>query len=332
MAAAESVKIMDYFYPLSQEAEWTYLEPKKNGELKATQVRCSPNHQFTLFDIRNGNLIEISRKAAWLRYFGGNYVDGAVKIHESKFLWQEFYGMNDRYAIYGGDYWDSQTYVRFGPEAIFPKKFRIPQTISVKSHVFNDEGQQGPDVTFSAKLLRKESVTVPAATFPDCLHFRFTSTFKGGPTSISEEWWAKGVGIVKTKTRDANGKTSFQKLYSYKFFYSPTLDFVNSSSDFGRAFVDQPDSGSIYSKVIRTLSVKNKGKSIIPGLAVSVTGSDSFTGELISSGKLAPDETASIKVIFAPAIDGIHKASIKVQATDNPENSCILHIHGIGDY
>ncbi|MES2660694.1 MAG: hypothetical protein V4689_18860 [Verrucomicrobiota bacterium] len=321
--SAETVKIMDYFYPLSEEAEWTYIQQTDEG-LDASKVKCTPGRPITAFAIQNGKLIAVSKRVAWLSHFGGNFQDGNIKIRNNP-QWYEYYGTGDQYTIFGADNSTTNTYFRFAPEVAFPEKFQIPQASSITTRLFGTEGQKGPVTTITASLIEKQSVTVPAGTFTDCLHFRFTTSFKGGPTSSSEEWWAKGVGIVKTKTSSDDGKVNLGKLYSFKTIYNPTLDFVQTKGDFGYVYVL-----SSYPMVTRTFHVKNKGKANVPGLTISISGSRAFTTEATVGTWLAPGESAAIDVTFSTTVRSLHRAVLKVAAQDNPANSVELHIHGTG--
>jgi hypothetical protein len=66
---------------------------------------------------------------------------------------------------------------------------------------------------FTMELIEKTSVKVPAGIFPDCIHLRFGIGIDSGG-DVAEEWWAKGVGLVKWKGISGKSKGISETLVS----------------------------------------------------------------------------------------------------------------------
>jgi len=88
--------------------------------------------------------------------------------------------------------------------------------------------------SLTLQLIERTSVTVPAGTFPDCLHLRLTST-AGDSTKVQDYWWALGVGKVRN-TRisgyeaDMNNGGYLQELVSYVIPTTPTPTLTPSTT------------------------------------------------------------------------------------------------------
>lgn len=330
--AGREVRLMDYFYPVNRHAVWTYLSAKENGGYKATQVgTVSTSSKLNIFRAENGGLVSNYKNVLWMVTSNGKYSKGGFDFDSATVLSNDFYGLKSNYAIYGTDDSVSNTYIRFSPGAVFPEKFKIKQSVSVRTGMFDSEGRRGPDAILSTQLLGMESVTVPAGSFPDCIHLRFTISFKGGPSRNVDEWWAKGVGVVKTRIPKVGGKPAITELHAYSIPYEVTLQFYRPVGNFGWAFPDSSGT-SIYGRVTRKFRVKNRGKTTIPGLTISITGSDAFTCSRVSTGKLAPGKMAEFDVTFAPKEFASFKALLVVQERDNPANTCKHGLRGVGSF
>lgn len=73
---------------------------------------------------------------------------------------------------------------------------------------------------WDVKMLGTETVTVPAGTYEDCVKIAYTMVMNspdGNSKQISEDWFAKGVGLVKSVEYDKKGNvTSIDELTSVK--------------------------------------------------------------------------------------------------------------------
>ena len=61
----------------------------------------------------------------------------------------------------------------------------------------------------SGKILGKESVTVPAGTFENCLKVSYIEKSNMGEESMKEyvtAWYAPGIGLVKEESKTKGGE------------------------------------------------------------------------------------------------------------------------------
>ncbi len=328
--AAPKTRLMDYFYPPNEHATWVYLSAKDGGDYKATRVNINDaSRKLNVFRIKEGQLTNNTKQVMWVCTSTGKYSNGQVTFDNSTIESNEFYGVKSNYAIYGFDDFENQISPRFSPGAVFPEWFKKGQTVSVNTGMFNSEGALGPDANLSVQFLGRESLTVPAGEFKDCIHLQFSVSIKGAPKQDAEEWWAKGVGVIQTKNQKAKGGFTTTKLFSYDIPYEPTVFFYKARGDFGWTFADTTGNGGEQG-VTKYFRVKNQGKVMIRGLKVSILGSSVFTCLDPVIEPLAPGETGEFRVHFYPNDYRQFNATIKVEERGNPENCCFHHITGTG--
>lgn len=327
--AAPKTRLMDYFYPPNRLAEWVYLTPKEGGGQKASRVKVvDPSKQLTMYANRGGQIVSYNKRVMWISTATGKYSDGTVSFNHSTVETNEFYGAASNYAIYGIDDFKNQIYARFSPGAVFPERFKKGQTVSVNTGMFNSGGLIGPDANLSLQLIGRESLTVPAGIFKDCIHLRFSFGIKGGPTQEAEEWWAKGVGLIQTKSRKAKGGFTTSKLFSYEIPFEPTVEFYKARSDFGTT---RASSGQwVEPGITKIFRVRNEGNKVVHGMKISIVGSSVFTCLDPVVVPLAPGEIGEFRVHFNPDGAGKFNARIKAEQIGNPENCCYKFITGTG--
>lgn len=64
---------------------------------------------------------------------------------------------------------------------------------------------------WDGKMLGIETVTVPAGTYEDCVKITYTTVMnspEGNTKHVTEDWYAKGVGLVKSVEYDKKGNVS----------------------------------------------------------------------------------------------------------------------------
>ncbi len=327
----QQVRLMDYFYPKNLLAHWDYLTEKESGEFKVTRVSMnSKSSKLNVFQIRNGRLADCYKRATWMTTLRGRSSNGKLKfgsIADS----HDFYGSKDNYAIYG--FYSAKDHVSIRCNAVFPEKFAPKQSVSVKTALFDSEGRRGPNAVLTTQLIGKGSVTVPAGRFADCIHLRFSMAAKGIPSVTRDEWWAKGVGIVKTSAPKAEGGSRVGKLQAYDLPFEVTLDFNRrgNGGDFGRVSIETWGA-SINTGRTQTFQVINRGKIPISALDISIIGSNRFKCDRASIGKLAPGEMAEFFITFTPLDLIRYTAKLKVEERGNPANFQTLKLRGIGDF
>lgn len=80
-----------------------------------------------------------------------------------------------------------------------PPIMRVGERFQAKADYY-EKGRFFGVVHYSVTLVSHCSVKVPFGEFNDCLRLRFVIR-AGGETSMADEWWARGVGMVKSVAR-----------------------------------------------------------------------------------------------------------------------------------
>ncbi len=106
--------------------------------------------------------------------------------------------------------YQNMEYTISGNGMSFPNTLSVEQTLP-DGEVFMkvDAGMINMSTTVTMtdrKVVRQESITVPAGTF-DCYVITFTNTIKVGlsKTYYTTQWISQGIGMVKEETKKANG-------------------------------------------------------------------------------------------------------------------------------
>lgn len=326
---APRVRLMDYFYPANRLATWIYLTPKEDGGNKATRVKVlDPSKQLTLYDERGGQVVSHYRRVMWIGIWDGVYSEDNSSFHPTRMANYEYFGNQSNYAIYGSDDFRAGMDFRLGPGAVFPERFRKGQMVSVNTVLFDGGGARGPNADVSVRFLGRESLTVPAGLFKDCIHLQFSMKIAGAPKQEAEEWWAKGVGVIQTKTRKAKGGFTTTSLAAYKIPFEPTVAFYKARSDFGST---RASNGQwVEPGITKIFRVRNEGDKVVRGMKISIVGSSVFTCLDPEVVPLAPGEIGEFRVHFNPNEGGKFNAKIKAEEIGNPENCSYKFITGTG--
>jgi hypothetical protein len=85
---------------------------------------------------------------------------------------------------------------------VIPSRLRVGQTVSSTAGYY-ESGEFLGNITYSVKLLDRKPLVVAAGTFPNCIHLRI-SVQAGEIKQVADEWWAKGVGMIRRRGRDGN--------------------------------------------------------------------------------------------------------------------------------
>jgi hypothetical protein len=127
--------------------------------------------------------------------------------------WEEYRGIDPlRVIMYGHDDLPDET-MRVGGGLYFPAQLAVGTTATVKAPVYSF-GQSKGTLTATFQLLDVGALTVPAGTFTDVIHLRFTLSAGGGSES-KEWWWARGVGQIKSAGASGSGSSLNVELVEY---------------------------------------------------------------------------------------------------------------------
>ncbi len=200
-----SVRFSDYYYPVQTGATWLYQGPDSGS---STRVRmANTNYPLTLYNptAYTQNVLDLDND------YG--YLSGSTFVSTEN--WQDYQSIVNGFAMYGDD--DPPDSVRF-PMTPFPVDISVGQSETRQGPAYDGAGNLLGNLSFTAQFIEITSVTVPAGTFPDCVHVRTTVTM-GGSTQVSDDWWALGVG----KVMETNQNDGSLELVSYTLPVSPTV-------------------------------------------------------------------------------------------------------------
>lgn len=100
---------------------------------------------------------------------------------------------------------------------------------------------------------------------------------------------------------------------------------AQGSLAFGNAIVSK-------SSTAQSLTIRNVGTATLSGLALSVSGSHAadFEASGLTSGSLAPGQTASFNITFEPQAAGTRSATVRIASNDADENPFDVMVTGTG--
>jgi hypothetical protein len=252
--ADETIRILDYGrYPASakKNASWLYVVQDK-----LTPVLID-NCRITILD-RAAPVTMWSQKGYSFRRTGAQVIEERGPISEGRFLMDRVYGdysstwenwdITGKCTFLGADVMMGkkkenrrlEPEYRVSPGVVYPAKMRVGER--VKSHTgYYENGVYLGDVPYSVKLVERGPVTVPAGLFRDCIRLR-VAIGRAGSNDVADEWWAKGIGVVKISSRSES-----QKLVAYDLKGSALLtpgrlrlEGGNANSPLGRTVTFPP--------------------------------------------------------------------------------------------
>ena len=90
---------------------------------------------------------------------------------------------------------------------VLPESLRVGETYSSKTDCHDKKKYLGV-AYYSVRLVSHGSVKVRYGTFKDCIRLKFVIHL-GGQTTVTDEWWARGIGMVKSYTK-ADGDSLYE--------------------------------------------------------------------------------------------------------------------------
>lgn len=324
-ATSETIILKDYFFPLKQGNTWTYKQIGFGNEvLFANRVTVTDqNYSFSSY---------ISE----IKSYGRNTVELLYQYpsHDqytnSDYL-KEYYGKGASYRIYGLEEFvaDEFSYGEFYPKVEFRERFKVNQSITKKTNFIVGDRSKLP-VSLTIKLIAFENVVVPAGSFNNCAHLRFSLKSEQSPASTTDEWWAKGVGPVKVKQRGDDGRayhsvmTSISKSMLLSVYGDDGSKVENGMISF------RDDHSNIKSEV--TLSITNLGNKTLFGLTATISKSNLYQIKIPPIGVLKPHETTEILILYSGEDFPYNSAKLTIADNDPKTEDVILVPYNLNYY
>lgn len=192
------------YYPLAVDNTWTYENVETGEVIESRFVATEQQNGINYYQINASNFL--AQASVWISKNGGNYnqrVDDLVMNQFGFSTTTEGYEITifKDNAPVGQSWTDSAT-------------FNI--TMSGQGQSLTSTGS----IAVTGENLFKGSATVNGVTYPDVIKARYTleSTVLGQPGSnavVTEIWFAKNVGPIKSTTTGSNGLGQTIELQTY---------------------------------------------------------------------------------------------------------------------
>lgn len=218
----DTVLLADYYYPLQQGARWHYQGTDGDGEPAHIRlILANTDWPLTLWTGRS-NPSSYQQPALRLLMESGTWDVYGFDPYYPYDTWSEYKTLNTAYGYYGDDNVSDagKDELRFDQGFSFPLSAAVGQSYQDTSDVYSD-GVFVFEAVLEMQVLDTSPVTVPADTFVDCVHLRFTVTDSGTVIDQWDEWWARGVGVVKLQGLDGSGASRLRELTSWSV---PSID------------------------------------------------------------------------------------------------------------
>ncbi len=210
-AQGPGIELMAYFYPQQPGASWLYQGKDWDGKEANTRVSVADtNWSMELYTGRNP-VQTYHRNVLRLRYETGHYNGGSFTDDSLYDEWFEHFSQSAPYTTYGNDDGSEQSHMDGG--LVFPEIVNTGSSYAPTADAYVN-GRFQATVTDTMQVLDTLPVTVPAGTFPDCVHLRFRISVGALLIQSWDEWWARGVGIVKMQGVSGDGKGRLRELVS----------------------------------------------------------------------------------------------------------------------
>ena len=213
-SAPQSYNLLDYFGPTAVGTTWIYSGRDWDGMLSDTRIEIistrkvittytdgisATPYQVTVIDFKNDYGVEHS-------YLSFTSTDE----------WHDYKTISDGIRMWGSD--DGDEILRADGGLNHGTVVDIGQLNAYSTPAYGGGNYIGV-VKLTVMLLDVSNITVPAGTFYGCLHLRFSLT--GALTQTRDEWWAKGVGVVKLQGVSGDGHEQLRLLEKYSFQTEP---------------------------------------------------------------------------------------------------------------
>lgn len=305
--AAERVTLGDYMTPNGEGSSWIYSRSGKANA--ATRITVVEDHY--LFQLPIGSVFTSQKLEEHGTWKNGRFVAHKGAKREALFTYT---GTEDRYRLYGmdepvpGSRGETKSRLRFDKGFNVGPTMKIGEKARQRTLVYRGNKQLGYTIC-TTELVEKARVKVPAGTFQDCIRLRFTLGVDA-EAEIAEEWWAKGVGLVKWKgiagasagVSEALVAMDLQEVIPY---VPPGLaltgEHLSSSrkGSFALAFPPVFIPGTLLEE---TVVLKNTGSETLKGVRAKLIANPHFKMDPFETRDLAAGESVTLTVrLLIPA-------------------------------
>ena len=235
----QTFALADY-YPLPLGAQWLYVGTGSGSNPAYVQYQVeSTNYSLTLYTggsrARSYHTNCVEMAAA--------YLDADMVPYDN---WDEYWSASaPRICSYGFDDLTDlpKESFRFDGGVGFPAQMTVGASATAKTGDYSFGTNVGT-MSLTLQLLEHTSLTVPAGSFPDVLHLRWSSS-GGGKTQTFDLWWARAVGMIKKL--GISGTSANWVLTNYSMPLSPDLAANRSLAQPPQQPVIEVSSGSLGS-------------------------------------------------------------------------------------
>lgn len=215
-AESDSANLSDYNYPIGLGNEWWFEGTDWDGAPSMMVYRIE--EVYRSLELCPGESPQMPVFSMYCAF--GNQRNGGVFGATDE--WYDYLSAGNAWGVYGMDDDPGEFELRIQNGAIFadPFQLNIPQSVTENICV---NGESIGQATYAVRVLDRTSVTVPAGTFEDCLHIRIERSQIGGESGeVEEQWWARGVGLVKHEGISGDGLNKHQELIAFSLSHPPS--------------------------------------------------------------------------------------------------------------
>ncbi|MBK8476887.1 MAG: hypothetical protein IPL39_11440 [Opitutaceae bacterium] len=262
--SASSYRLMEYFYPASEGAEWLY------AGLDAT-THTTVHTRVTLADLDRAVTCLTGRHSpqsyqVTTTALAGAYGSYAAGVFTPTKTWTDYMGASPTgLVMWGDDYTDGES-VRLDGSYAFPGTMRLGQTAE-RTADYYEHGAFVCPVTAFFQLLSVDTVDTPAGRFHGSLHVRIVLQAPGN-LRIWDEWWVAGLGKVRNQWIAGSGLRADSRLVSTTRPVAPTYRLAD--------YFVRPITGSVFHSTGKSWNNSDSHTvSTITGTSVPIT---TYTG------------------------------------------------------
>ncbi|MEO5913395.1 MAG: hypothetical protein ABIS50_04125 [Luteolibacter sp.] len=342
--AAESVQLRDYNPLHAKGSTWVYSRFESPDDKNPSATKVTLVEESIPISLYNGLEGQISYAVNAIKSSEerGHLLNGEFVPANGKDDWKVFVytAASGGYRYYGNDRVVRGSYDKIASTFRVANGFRVPNDV-FKGNTVNDfkkvygDGKLLGAGLFAFTYLGKESVTVPAGTFDDCIHLRF-QLGKNQNAEIGEEWWARGVGLVKWRGITGEQKGISETLVSMdlkKFVPFKPADIkiggpnlTNTTTNWYNLQLPEYVGGS--APVSATFTITNRGTQVLKDLSVEISPNDYFTINPFRTRNLKGGESVNVTVrLSSPTPTFEANAIIRVRSSDPQVDGAVVQLY-----